>query len=133
MMRKHPTLRQSIFVLSAVCAFGNDRKRVPLVSSLPRKKKISRVVSDFNRDTSVALATKFHRAVVCFFLAFPRDDDDDDERREMMAPGRRTKERKKEASESFFFLSFGREKKRKRRGQPVFFWCQDFFFFLGFL
>jgi len=81
MMRKHPTLRQSIFVLSAVCAFGNDRKRVPLVSSLPRKKKISRVVSDFNRDTSVALATKFHRAVVCFFLAFPRDDDDDDERR----------------------------------------------------
>ena len=39
MMRKHPTLRQSIFVLSAVCAFGNDRKRVPLVSSLPRKKK----------------------------------------------------------------------------------------------
>ena len=68
MMRKHPTLRQSIFVLSAVCAFGNDRKRVPLVSSLPRKKKISRVVSDFNRDTSVALATKFHhRAWWCAF------------------------------------------------------------------
>ena len=108
------------------CAFGNDRKRVPLVSSLPRKKKISRVVSDFNRDTSVALATKFHRAVVCFFLAFPRDDDDDDERREMMAPGRRTKERKKEASESFFFLCFGREKKRKRRKK---FWGRDFFFF----
>ena len=70
MRRKHPTLRQSIFVLSAVCAFGNDRKRVPLVSSLPRKKKISRVVSDFNRDTSVALATKFHHRgkVVCFSI-----------------------------------------------------------------
>ena len=70
MMRKHPTLRQSIFVLSAVCAFGNDRKRVPLVSSLPRKKKISLVVSDFNRDTSVAIATSFHHRgkVVCFSI-----------------------------------------------------------------
>ena len=89
------------------------------------KKKISLVASDFNRDTSVALATKFHHRgkVVCFFLAFPRDDDDDDdERREMMAPGRRsTKARKKEASESFFFLSFGREKKRKRRKKKFFF------------
>ena len=102
------------------CAFGNDRKRVPRVSSLFRvKKKISLVASDFNRDTSVALATKFHHRgkVVCFSIV-----DDDDERREMMAPGRRsTKARKKEASESFFFLSFGREKKRKRRGKKFFF------------
>ena len=81
MMRKHPTLRQSIFVLSAVCAFGNDRKRVPLVSSLERKKKIS-----ISIDTSVACdefpssregGVLFHRRS----LAFPRDDDDDDERR----------------------------------------------------
>ena len=78
-------------------------------------------MSDFNRDTSVAIATSFHRAVVCFFLAFPRDDDDDDdERREMMAPGRRTKERKKEASEGFFFLSLGGKRKEKE-GQKVFF------------
>ena len=99
MRRKHPTLRQSIFVLSAVCAFGNDRKRVPLVSSLERKKKISLVVSDFNRDTSVALATKFHHRgkVVCFSIVevLPSRDDDD-ERREMMAPREKnesTKER----------------------------------------
>ena len=69
MMRKHPTLRQSIFVLSAVCAFGNDRKRVPRLLSA-RKKKISLVVSDFNRDTSVAIATSFHHRgkVVCFSI-----------------------------------------------------------------
>jgi hypothetical protein len=95
-----------------------------VVSPLFRvKKKISLVASDFNRDTSVALATKFHHRgkVVCFSIV-----DDDDERREMMAPGRRsTKARKKEASESFFFLSFGREKKRKRRTKSFFFWCQE--------
>ena len=66
MMRKHPTLRQSIFVLSAVCAFGNDRKRVPLVSSLERKKKISISID----TSSVAIATSFHHRgkVVCFSI-----------------------------------------------------------------
>lgn len=66
MMRKHPTLRQSIFVLSAVCAFGNDRKRVPLVSSLPRKKKISISIEIH----LLLLATSFHHRgkVVCFSI-----------------------------------------------------------------
>ena len=38
--------------------------------SLERKKKISLVVSDFNRDTSVAIATSFHHRgkVVCFSI-----------------------------------------------------------------
>ena len=119
MMRKHPTLRQSIFVLSAVCAFGNDRKRVPLVSSLPRKKKISISID----TSSVAIATKFHHRgkVVCFSIeksCLPAMMMMKEER--WWHPGRRTKARKKEASESFFFLSFGREKKRKRRGPPVY-------------
>ena len=100
MMRKHPTLRQSIFVLSAVCAFGNDRKRVPLVSSLPRKKKISPSCPISTEIHLLQLRRSFHHRgkVVCFSiesLAFPRDDDDDDEEK-MMAPrekNERTKER----------------------------------------
>lgn len=67
--------------------------------SLERKKKISLVVSDFNRDTSVAIATSFHHRgkVVCFSIVevLPSRDDDD-ERREMMAPQEKnesTKER----------------------------------------
>ena len=90
------------------------------------KKKISRVVSDFNRDTSVAIATKFHhRAWWCAFSLPSRAMMMMMKEESWWHPGRRTKARKKEASESFFFLSFGREKKRKRRTKSFFFWCQE--------
>lgn len=108
-----------------VCAFGNDRKRVPLVSSLPRKKKISISIEIH----LLLLATSFHHRgkVVCFSIVkkscLPAMMMMKEER--WWHPRRRTKARKKEASESFFFLSFGREKKRKRRTKSFFFWCQE--------
>ena len=100
MMRKHPTLRQSIFVLSAVCAFGNDRKRVPLVSSLPRKKKnLARRVRFQQRYIFCCNCDEFpssREGGVLFHREVLPSRDDDDERREMMAPREKnesTKER----------------------------------------
>ena len=132
MMRKHPTLRQSIFVLSAVCAFGNDRKRVPLVSSLPRKKKISLVVSDFNRDTSVAIATSFHHRgkVVCFSIVLPsrammmmmmKEDDG--------TPGEERKNERKKLLKASFFSLLGGKRKEKEEDNQFFFGAKISSFF----
>ena len=127
MMRKHPTLRQSIFVLSAVC-FGNDRKRVPLVSSLPRKKK-SRASCPISTEIHLLLLRRSSIARWCAF-SLPS--------RAMMMmmmkeerwwhPGEERKnERKKLLKASFFSLLGGKRKEKEEDHQ--FIWCQEFLLF----
>ena len=88
-------------------------------------------MSDFNRDTSVAIATSFHHRgkVVCFSIVLPsrammmmmmKEDDG--------TPGEERKnERKKLLKASFFSLLGGKRKEKEEDHQ--FIWCQEFLLF----
>jgi len=100
--------------------------------SLERKKKISLVVSDFNRDTSVAIATSFHHRgkVVCFSIVLPsrammmmmmKEDDG--------TPGEERKNERKKLLKASFFSLLGGKRKEKEEDNQFFFGAKISSFF----
>ena len=101
-------------------------------SPLERKKKISLVVSDFNRDTSVAIATSFHHRgkVVCFSIVLPsrammmmmmKEDDG--------TPGEERKNERKKLLKASFFSLLGGKRKEKEEDNQFFFGAKISSFF----
>ena len=96
------------------------------------KKKISLVVSDFNRDTSVAIATSFHHRgkVVCFSIVLPsrammmmmmKEDDG--------TPGEERKNERKKLLKASFFSLLGGKRKEKEEDNQFFFGAKISSFF----